>query len=384
MYITSGLMWARFFIPVLALFYIASQVPIEQFAVIMGIFSLSILLLEIPTGVVADLLGKKKTIIIGRFFYLIEIAIIAFANGFWLFLIAKIISGIGLSLTSGTYSAMVYDSLKKMKREKEYKKISGKIQTITNISMAVVFVIGAYLFTIHYKLPAIVSLPLVGIGFALSFLFKEPYKSKKSLTIKNSVKHLKQGLRYFWNHRYIKYLVIYSFGLASALAIPLYMSSAYFELILIPISLIGVIAFISSMTTAYATKQAHKWEKTLGEKKSLRFIQIFTLAGILLISLMMPYFGALVFLLIPLMSGFFGILINDYINKHIESSHRATMLSITNFFASLSIFLFFPIVGYLTKYSSMGFSFLFLGIILFIFLILSQIYAKRARISQNL
>ena len=62
-YIIGCLMWGRFFIPVLALFYIASQVSLAQFTVIMAIFSFTTLVLEIPTGVVADLLGKKKTLL---------------------------------------------------------------------------------------------------------------------------------------------------------------------------------------------------------------------------------------------------------------------------------------------------------------------------------
>ena len=116
MYVLGSLMWGRFFIPVLALFYIASQVPIEQFAIIMSVFALSTLLLEIPSGVIADLLGKKKTLLIGRFCYIIEIFMIAFYDGFWIFLVAKVVSGIGVSLNSGTNSALLFDTLKKMRK----------------------------------------------------------------------------------------------------------------------------------------------------------------------------------------------------------------------------------------------------------------------------
>src|SRR3989344_7479236 len=85
-YIIGSLMWGRFFIPVLALFYIASQVSLEQFAIIMSVFAFTTLILEIPTGVIADLLGKKKTLLLSRLMYVIEIVIIAFGNGFWPFL----------------------------------------------------------------------------------------------------------------------------------------------------------------------------------------------------------------------------------------------------------------------------------------------------------
>ena len=92
----------------------------------MSVFAFTTLILEVPTGVLADLLGKKKTLLISRLFYVVEIFIIAFFNGFWPFLIAKVISGIGVSLSSGTESALLYDTLKRLKKEKDYKKISGK------------------------------------------------------------------------------------------------------------------------------------------------------------------------------------------------------------------------------------------------------------------
>ena len=91
-YIIGALLWGRFFLPVLALFYIASQVSLPEFAIIFSVFSLAILFLEIPTGVVADLIGKKNTLLLSRAMYIIEIALIAFFNGFWVFFIAKIIS----------------------------------------------------------------------------------------------------------------------------------------------------------------------------------------------------------------------------------------------------------------------------------------------------
>jgi len=53
-----------------------------------------------------------------------------------------------VSFGSGTNSALLYGSLKRLKREKEHKKISGLASTISKVSMAVVFIIGAYLFSI--------------------------------------------------------------------------------------------------------------------------------------------------------------------------------------------------------------------------------------------
>ena len=377
MYVISSLMWGRFFIPVIALFYVASQVPLEQFAIIMSVFALSILILEIPSGVVADLLGKKKTLLLSRAMYIVEIFLIAFYSGFLVFLVAKIISGIGVSLSSGTSSAMLYDTLKKQGREKKHKQISGSMMTITNVSMAFVFIVGGILFSINSKLPAIASLPLISLGFILTFFLEEPYKTKIKLTFSNSFKHLKESLIYFKNSDYVKYIALFSLFTSAAISITLSLSSAYLEAIFIPLALIGTIAFVSSMITAFSSKKAHKIEPILGERKSLRLVQILVVLGLFLMALMVKFFGVIFYLFIPFVAGFFGVIMGDYINTHINTSHRATLLSVTNLFSNLGIFILFPIIGYLIKIKSMDFSFLTFGIIILIGYILVYLYSKK-------
>ncbi len=374
-------MWARFFIPVLALFYIASKVTIEEFALIMGVFALATLLLEIPSGVIADLLGKKKTLIISRSLYLVELFMIAFYDGFWIFLIAKIISGIGVSLSSGTDQALLYDTLKKLKRVSEHKKISGNLQTITSISMALVFIIGAYLFSLNPKLPAILSIPFVGIGFILTFFLEEPYLSSKKLSFKNSITHLKEGLSYFKNHNYIKYLAFYSVPLVATISICLSISSAYLEAILIPISLIGVVAFVGSLLASFASKQTYKWEAIIGERKSFFITQMGILLGVALMSLMIPKIGFIFLLIIQFVSGYFYVFVNHYTNHHIETSHRATMLSIKNMFNNLGIFIMFPTIGYITKTHTMQKGFIFLGGVLIIYFVVLYFYSKKLNLN---
>src|SRR3990167_1689695 len=131
-----------------------------------------------------------------------------------LFFIAKIISGLGVSLGSGTNEALIYDTLKKQNREKEHKRIYGALRTVTNVSMAIVFITGSFLFSIDSKLPAIISLPVITLGFFLTFFLEEPYKNNKKLNIKNYIRHFKEGLIYFNENKYVKYLALLSLPVA--------------------------------------------------------------------------------------------------------------------------------------------------------------------------
>ncbi|HLC58678.1 MAG TPA: MFS transporter [Candidatus Nanoarchaeia archaeon] len=379
MYLISALFYGRFFLPVLALFYIASQVPLEQFAIIISVFSLSILLLEIPTGVFTDLIGKKKTMILVGLMYIIELFILAFFDGFWPFLIAKIISGIGVSLGSGTYSSLIYDSLKRLKRQKENKTVSGKMAFVAYLSLFFIFIIGAYLFSIYYKLPAYFSLAFMIFGFILTFLLKEPYEPIKKFNFKNSYLHFKQGISYFFKKPYLIYLGFFTLIIGSVINIILIISSSYYELILVPVSLIGVVAAVGTLLSAYSSKTAHKWEKIFGEKKSLLLVQLSVLVATFFISLMIPKFGILFFLLISLTFGFYSVITGDYVNRHAKTSHRTTMLSINNMFTNIGIFFLLPLLGYSIKSFGMSKSFFFLFILICFYLLVLFLFARKLK-----
>jgi MFS family permease len=349
LYWTASLMWMRFFIPVLALFYIASQVNIQQFAFIMAAFALSTLLLEIPTGVVADLLGKKNTLILSRCMYIIEIALVAFFNGFWFFLIAKVISGIGVSLSSGTDSAMLYDTLKKLGREKEHQKISGRIAMVSQISMAFVFIIGAALFSIYYKLPAYLSLPLIIAGLVLTFFLKEPYPIGKRPAWKQSHTHLKDATKLFHTNPHLVYLTLTSFSLMALGSILLSLSSVYLAAVDIPIALIGAIAFIGALGMAFGSKNADYFEQRLGHYRAILALQFLTVFALVFMAFLLPWIGAIFYLIIPLMMGLGQVFFNHHVNMHSSQKHRATILSIKSFFDNLGIVILFPIAGWLVK-----------------------------------
>ncbi|USN45726.1 MAG: MFS transporter [Candidatus Woesearchaeota archaeon] len=365
-FIIGCLMWGRFFIPVLALFYVASQVTVEQFSIIFSVFALTTLLLEVPSGVIADLLGKKKTLLIARSLYVIEIIILAFYNGFWLFFLAKVISGVGVSLSSGTNSSLLFDTLKRLGREKEHKKISGKLYVVTSIASAVVFLLGGYLFSLNAKLPALASLPLIGLGFVLTFFLKEPYLSKRHVSFKNAFSQFREGIAYYAKKSTLKYISWYTLLMLTPISLMLSFSSLYFEVILIPVSLIGVAAFLSSLGMAYGGKRAHDLEERFGEKNLLFFQQIVLFLGLVLMAFTMPYVGYLFYFFIVVVYGLLRVVLNHAIHIRVPTSHRATLVSINNLFENIGMFLLFPVIGYLAGSYSLQVGIVGLCILFFI------------------
>ena len=93
------------FMPIVVLFYEDNGLEMRHVFILQAIYSVSIVALEIPSGFLADAMGRRKTIIIGTVLGTLGFATYSFSYGFVGFLIAEIILGIGQSLISGADSA---------------------------------------------------------------------------------------------------------------------------------------------------------------------------------------------------------------------------------------------------------------------------------------
>jgi MFS family permease len=367
-YATSALTWGRLFVPVLALFYIASQVTLQQFTIIMAAFALATILSEIPSGIAADYLGKKKTLLIARGCFVIEVLLLAFTNGFWPLLIAQVIAGIGVSLSSGTKSSLLYETLRKTYKEHQYTEIKAVQDKITIISQGLFFILGAWLFTISPKLPAKISLLPITAGFVLTFFLEEPFKPHRHVALSSIGRHFEESISYLRRHRYVKYLIFYSMPLTAAITIVLTLSSVYLAATKIPIWLIGLIVFLMTLITMYGGKQAIILERVIGEKTTLKTLPFILIALLLLLSLKLPYVSVLLFFLICFFQGFLTVVLDNYVQRHIESSHRVTLMSMRNIFTSLALIILFPIIGFVAG-MKLGFAFALLAVIFTIYMI---------------
>jgi len=274
---------------------------------------------------------------------------------------------VGVSLSSGTSSAFLFDTLQRLKRTKEHKKILGTALFIANVSMAFVFIIGAYLFAISPKLPAYVSLPFIIASFIIGFWLTEPYPNLVHKSRNKPLKYFFESFNYFRKNNMLQYLSLLAFVTTGAVWVTQSFSSIYLKAIAVPVSLIGVVAFVSSLLTAYWSKQAHKVESYLGNKKSLFFVQGTLALSILAMALLIPYIGILFYLALSFVAGTASILISDFANVGIPSSHRATLLSMNNMFGSLGNTLLFPFVGYLTHLFSLELAFTFFGVLVLVY-----------------
>src|SRR5687767_10926487 len=118
----SGL---RFMAPVWVLFF-GHYITFAQLTILEALGLLIGLILELPTGALADLIGRKKSVIIGYFVAGFGFVMIGLADNFWSFLWGYVVNSIGVTFVSGASTALLFDTLKEHGEENNYSKFSGR------------------------------------------------------------------------------------------------------------------------------------------------------------------------------------------------------------------------------------------------------------------
>ena len=96
--------------PVIVLFFESRGLSMSQVLLLQAWFAALVLLLEVPSGYIADLLGRKRTLIAGTFFGAVGHSLLVFMEGFWQLAVFEACLAVGFSLISGADLAFLYDT----------------------------------------------------------------------------------------------------------------------------------------------------------------------------------------------------------------------------------------------------------------------------------
>ncbi len=145
MYLIKTLRWFMLVMPIIVLFFQDNGLSMKEVLILQSIFSIAIVLFEIPSGYFSDVMGRKNTIIIGLILGFLGHMTYVVSYNFWGFLIAELVLGLGSSFISGTDSAIIYDTLAQINKKEEYKRIEGKMLAFGNFSESMASIIGGFL-----------------------------------------------------------------------------------------------------------------------------------------------------------------------------------------------------------------------------------------------
>ncbi|MEM8885530.1 MAG: MFS transporter [Planctomycetota bacterium] len=202
---------ARFYYPVLAVFFVDLGLTLDQYALLNVAWAASIVALELPLGAVADRFGRRPLIVGAAAIMVIEMAVMAFAPAgdpdllFWVFFVNRLLSGLAEAAASGADEALAYDTLKNEGCADKWPVVLSRLQRRMSVGFMIAMVVGAAVYdptlvnrvfgtdfdattTLRFPVYLTLGLSLGALGIALRMTEPAPAEPKPPMTLRDSVR----------------------------------------------------------------------------------------------------------------------------------------------------------------------------------------------------
>ena len=364
------------FMPIIVLFFQDNGMNMKEIMLLQAIYSVTVAAIEIPSGYVADVLGRKNSMIVGTTFGFIGMLIYCFTHGFWGFLPAAISLGIGQSFVSGSDTALMYDTLLELKREKDFIKLEGRSISVGNFAEAIASVAGGFLAEISLRTPFYFQAVIAFIGVPMAIMLIEPKVAKLQNGRSQAFKNIKNILHYaLIKNKSLKWNIVYSSVIGVSTLTMAWFVQPYYKELSIEIKYFGIIGAVMNLAVAFTSFHAHRIESHFKENTMNLLILLFIGSGFIVVGQWLSLWSLLILLVFYLVRGIATPVLRDYINKLTPSEMRATVMSIRSFIIRALFAVTAPFLGYLAdKYSIQqalllsGILFIILGLFTLIFL----------------
>lgn len=111
-----------FFLAIMVLFRQDNGLSMAEIMLLQSIYAISIVVFEVPTWYFADMISRKKSLILWAIVWFLWLLAYSLANWFWTFAIAEILLGMSACFTSGADEAWLYDELVAERKEEDLKR----------------------------------------------------------------------------------------------------------------------------------------------------------------------------------------------------------------------------------------------------------------------
>lgn len=324
-----------------------------QVQLIQSWFSFWVFVLEIPTGAIADKIGRKTSITLGSVTTGLAVLIYGSFPSIAIFLLAELLFALGYTLISGADQALLYDTLKENHQEGESNKVFGRADALHKAGIMLAAPFGSLLAASYgVNAPMLASSIPFFLAAIIGWSIKEP-KIHTDTQSPNYLHIVKKGFLTIRHNSAIRTLAVDSLLVSAAAYFLIWLNQPLQLLVGIPVSYLGFTYSLMMAIEILVLSNFSFFEKYLGKGKSyIKKTALLTSLGFFAAALAPSYWTVALF--IVLVAGF-GYTRATYItsiaNKYINSGERATVLSSISMFRRFAIIVINPVVGYVATRS---------------------------------
>ena len=324
--------------PVLTLVLCSHWASLSTVPVFLGIFAVTVMVLEVPSGVFADLKGRKNTFLMSHIFIWISFFTIFRGNSPLFLALGNVFLGMGRAFGSGSMEALEIDWYIEKNGESHLPEINSLLAKLDNFGLAAGALLGGYLGYVEpdysLNLTFLLLAEAVLILMAIFFVKEKGIKSKKPK--QNLLNGFSEMVK---NIRRSRILCVIC-GMAAVLGFLLAAVETYWQpsiKLYLPENLTWLLGIVNcsaylggSIGNTAGMRILSKMGNTLSSKKKLyaAFRVLLCLVPVLMTFCRTWYIFALVYALVYMVSGMAGLIENTLLHEAADSSFRASMMSL--------------------------------------------------------
>lgn len=318
---------------IIVLFYIHRGVTVEEVFYLTLVWSLATLAFEIPSGYLADRIGRKQTMMLGAVLLLGAWVSQWFAHGFFQFAGVVALMSASFSMFSGTEEAFLYDSLKEIGKEREMTKWNGRLVAARNFAKMFLPAVGAIiakdLLESQFRILIAADIVLAVTAFIILAFLTEP-KHVKSVE-KFEIGVFRQAMRTIRQQPFLLKAAMNKLLIFIGAIIVFRTYQPLFSEMNIAVIWLSVFYFLLHVVSFLFRWYSHRLEDWFGTVRSLTFTAWATIASLIIaIFVNVPWLVFVGVLASMIFSAMRTPLFAHFMNKRIESRSRATTISSLN------------------------------------------------------
>ncbi len=347
---------ARAYYPVLAVFFTDLGLTLQQFVFLNAVWAASIVLLEVPSGALADTLGRKRLLVFASALMVVEMGLLLVAPkdaGWWLFalcVVNRILSGASEAAASGADEAIAYDALPEDGRRDAWDVVLATAMRWRAAGFLVAMTAGGLLYDptwwnriapevmqvpveVARRLPvALVFLQALGC-LAISLRFVEPPREVESRAgfgarCQSALKLTARTVAMLFKTHTV--LIVVAGGLLIDCVARNFatINSGYYRMIGVPDWAFGLLGSMVAVGNWFVPGIAAWVNRKLSPTRALAAGGMVTAAALFLLPPAWPWAGLLPAVVLMMMLGYVGFTVSRHLHHVAESSQRATLLSV--------------------------------------------------------
>lgn len=324
-------------------------------------FMLWIVVLEVPTGAVADRYGRRTSLICATLCVISAVAYYVTHHGLAHFMVAEFLWACAAAFSSGADEAIAYDSLKAEGAAGASKAALARLGTAEIFAIACAAPVGSYV-AWRWGLSAPLALSLIPFTLALPValsMIEPPREREEKIGYWET---LTRGTRYFVGHRILRALAFDSVTIWCFSFMIIWLYQPRLKELGVPLIWFGFVTTGMTLFQSLVLMNIERVERLLGGPR--RYLTLSALIpGLAYLALAFspsPFFSVPMIVLIAGFGLSRSAILNNYMHKHVDSSRRATVLSAVGMARQLFTASVYPLVGW-TAEKSLTWTFAGLG-----------------------